>query len=77
MLPRLYCPEWQNNLLEQRCLSIAQQLLGGVELLDFDQILAKRPHSADSAMAWHQVGVIPAHMATLHPAGHRFINSKP
>ncbi|MEW5305588.1 MAG: hypothetical protein WDW36_008120 [Sanguina aurantia] len=54
MLPRLYHPPWQGNLLETRCLSIAQQLIGGDAALDFDQILAKKPHSDDSVMAWHQ-----------------------
>lgn len=54
MLPRLYYPTWQGNLLERRCRDIARQLCGDDMHLDFDQILAKRPRSDDSIMAWHQ-----------------------
>lgn len=54
MLPRIYYPSWAGNLLEQRCLTIAKSLLGEDMHLDFDQILAKKPESKDSVMAWHQ-----------------------
>lgn len=60
--------------------SIAQQLIGGDAALDFDQILAKKPHSDDSVMAWHQVSVyffdcIPSHLThnlTKHAWGQGF-----
>lgn len=43
MLPREYHPPLQNNVLETRALSIAQQLLGEDMALDYDQFLCKRP----------------------------------
>ncbi len=33
---------------------IADQLQGGDMQIDYDQILAKRPHSEDAVFAWHQ-----------------------
>ncbi|KAK9818064.1 hypothetical protein WJX72_006502 [[Myrmecia] bisecta] len=54
MLPRKYYPEWQGNLFERRCQQIADQLQGGDMAVDYDQILAKRPHSEDAIFAWHQ-----------------------
>lgn len=33
---------------------IADQLQGGDMHIDYDQILAKRPHSEDAVFAWHQ-----------------------
>lgn len=43
MLPREYHPPLQDNVLEARALSIAQQLLGEDMALDYDQFLCKRP----------------------------------
>ncbi|KAF6259458.1 PhyH-domain-containing protein [Scenedesmus sp. NREL 46B-D3] len=54
MLPRVYYPAWQGNVLEKRCKAIADQLRGGDMHIDFDQIFAKRASSADSAFLWHQ-----------------------
>eukprot|EP00882_Tetradesmus_deserticola_P001375 GHRQ01001490.1.p1 GENE.GHRQ01001490.1~~GHRQ01001490.1.p1 ORF type:complete len:276 (+),score=97.40 GHRQ01001490.1:392-1219(+) len=54
MLPRIYYPAWQGNVLERRCKAIADQLRGGDMHIDFDQIFAKRASSADSAFLWHQ-----------------------
>ncbi|GAB5034023.1 phytanoyl dioxygenase [Nannochloropsis oceanica] len=58
MLPREYLPALQNNVLEARALSIAQQLLGEDMALDYDQFLCKRPSRDGKAngaiFAWHQ-----------------------
>lgn len=58
MLPREYHPPLQNNVLETRALSIAQQLLGEDMALDYDQFLCKRPSRDGKAngavFAWHQ-----------------------
>ena len=54
MLPRRYHPAWQGNLLERRAASIAEQLQGPGLVLDYDQLLAKRPQRADATFAWHQ-----------------------
>lgn len=54
MLPRVYLPEWQGNLYEQRAAAIARQLIGPDATLDYDQLLAKRPGSLDAVFAWHQ-----------------------
>ncbi len=54
MLPRRYLPEWQGNLFERRATSIAEQLQGPDLVLDYDQLLAKRPGREDAVFAWHQ-----------------------
>ncbi|KAK3277505.1 hypothetical protein CYMTET_14491 [Cymbomonas tetramitiformis] len=54
MLPRKYYPSWQGNVFELRCQSIADQLCQGDMMIDYDQILAKRPLSEDATFAWHQ-----------------------
>lgn len=54
MAPREHYPQWQGNLLEQRCEEISRQLLNSDVEVDFDQILAKRPQTRDSGMPWHQ-----------------------
>ncbi|MBK8975626.1 MAG: phytanoyl-CoA dioxygenase family protein [Planctomycetes bacterium] len=54
MLPRRYHPDWQGNVLERRAASIAAQLQGQGLALDYDQLLAKRPHKEDAVFAWHQ-----------------------
>ncbi|KAF8068409.1 phyhd1 [Scenedesmus sp. PABB004] len=59
MLPRIYRPDWQGNVLERRCKAIADQLRGGGDgdmdfEIDFDQIFAKRASAPDSAFDWHQ-----------------------
>ncbi|HVS09569.1 MAG TPA: phytanoyl-CoA dioxygenase family protein, partial [Planctomycetota bacterium] len=43
MLPRRYFPAWQGNLYERRAASIAEQLCGPGMVIDYDQLLAKRP----------------------------------
>jgi phytanoyl-CoA hydroxylase len=54
MLPRVYHPEWQGNLYEQRAASIAEQLVGEGMQIDFDQFLAKQPFKEDAIFGWHQ-----------------------
>jgi hypothetical protein len=54
MLPRRYFPAWQGNVYEQRTADIARQLCGDGMTIDYDQLLAKRPHKADAVFAWHQ-----------------------
>ncbi len=54
MLPRVYLPAWQGNLYERRAASIAEQLAGPGMVLDYDQLLAKRPGSREAVFAWHQ-----------------------
>jgi ectoine hydroxylase-related dioxygenase (phytanoyl-CoA dioxygenase family) len=54
MLPRKYHPAWQGNLYEQRAASIAEQLHGPGMVIDYDQLLAKRPHKDDAVFEWHQ-----------------------
>jgi len=54
MLPRRYYPAWQGNLYEQRAASIAEQLHGPGMVLDYDQLLAKRPFKDDAVFEWHQ-----------------------
>ncbi|EIE21626.1 PhyH-domain-containing protein [Coccomyxa subellipsoidea C-169] len=55
MKPRTYYKEWQGNLYEKRCKDIADQLQSTNDMEpDYDQILAKRPHSPDAIFAWHQ-----------------------
>lgn len=54
MLPRRYYPAWQGNLYELRAASIAEQLIGSDLAIDYDQLLAKRPHKEDAVFAWHQ-----------------------
>ena len=54
MLPRRYFPAWQGNVYEQRSADIARQLCGDGMTIDYDQLLAKRPHKADAVFAWHQ-----------------------
>ncbi len=54
MLPRVYYPDWQGNLFEQRATSIARQLCGDGMVIDFDQLLAKQPGREDAVFGWHQ-----------------------
>jgi len=54
MLPRKYHPAWQGNLYEQRAASIAAQLHGPGMVIDYDQLLAKRPFKTDAVFEWHQ-----------------------
>jgi phytanoyl-CoA hydroxylase len=54
VLPRIYRPEFRNNVYERRAASIGRQLLGDDATLDYDQILAKRPGKAGAIFAWHQ-----------------------
>ena len=54
MLPRKYWPALQGNVYEQRAAHIAEQLCGAGMVLDYDQLLAKRPFRADAVFHWHQ-----------------------
>ena len=54
MLPRRYHREWRGNMFEQRADSIAEQLCGPDMVIDYDQLLAKRPGRSDAVFGWHQ-----------------------
>ena len=55
MLPRIYEPSLVNNIYEQRAADVAAQLFPDVEMvLDYDQLLNKRPHATKGIFAWHQ-----------------------
>lgn len=54
MLPRRYHTAWQGNLYERRAASIAAALHGPGMVIDYDQLLAKRPHKTDAIFEWHQ-----------------------
>lgn len=54
MLPRTYHEPWRGNVYEQRAASIAAQLCGPGMVIDYDQLLAKRPFKEDAVFAWHQ-----------------------
>jgi phytanoyl-CoA hydroxylase len=54
MLPRRYFPAWEGNLYERRAASIAEQLCGPDLVLDYDQLVAKRPRKDDAVFHWHQ-----------------------
>ena len=54
MLPRRYYPAWQGNIYEQRAADVSRQLCGEGMAIDYDQLLAKRPHRDDAVFAWHQ-----------------------
>jgi len=55
MLPRKYYPPLRDNVYERRTASLARQLFPDVEMvLDYDQLLAKKPNKGDAVFAWHQ-----------------------
>ncbi len=54
MLPRKYHPPLQGNVYERRASSIAEQVCGPGMVIDYDQLLAKRPGRTDAVFAWHQ-----------------------
>jgi phytanoyl-CoA hydroxylase len=54
MLPRRYFPGWRGNVYELRAASIAEQLCGPDMVLDYDQLVAKRPRKEDAVFHWHQ-----------------------
>ncbi|HZU72379.1 MAG TPA: phytanoyl-CoA dioxygenase family protein [Acidimicrobiales bacterium] len=54
MLPRRYYPAWQGNVYERRTEQIVVQLHGAGMVIDYDQLLAKRPFKDDAVFAWHQ-----------------------
>jgi len=55
MLPRKYHPPLQDNIYERRTASITKQLFPDTEMvLDYDQLLAKKPFKSDAVFAWHQ-----------------------
>ncbi len=54
MLPRRYFQDWQGNVYERRAASIAEQLCGPDMVLDYDQLVAKRPRKPDAVFHWHQ-----------------------
>jgi len=54
MLPRKYHAPLRNNIYERRAASIAKQLCGSDMVIDYDQLLAKRPGREDAVFEWHQ-----------------------
>lgn len=54
VLPRVYDPSLVGNVFERRAASIARQLMGQDNSLDYDQFLAKRPQRSQAVFAWHQ-----------------------
>jgi ectoine hydroxylase-related dioxygenase (phytanoyl-CoA dioxygenase family) len=57
MLPRVYLPSLQNNIYERRAAHVAKLLFPNVEggmILDYDQLLNKRPGKEGAVFAWHQ-----------------------
>jgi hypothetical protein len=54
MLPRRYLPSFAGNLYELRAASVAEQLCGSDMVLDYDQLVAKRPRKEDAVFHWHQ-----------------------
>lgn len=55
MLPREYYPEWQGNIFERVAASVAAQLFPDEEMvLDYDQLLMKRPLKDQAVFSWHQ-----------------------
>ena len=55
MLPRVYYPQLQNNIYERIAQSIANQLFENATMvIDYDQLLDKKPGKADAVFAWHQ-----------------------
>jgi phytanoyl-CoA hydroxylase len=54
MLPTRYYPPLAGNPYERRAASIAEQLCGPDMVIDYDQLLAKRPRRTDAVFAWHQ-----------------------
>ena len=56
MLPRRYSKEFlaESQLYAERCADITRQLQGEGMVIDYNQILAKRPQSGDAVFPWHQ-----------------------
>lgn len=57
MLPRVYLPSLQNNIYERRAAYVASILFPNVKggmVLDYDQLLNKRPGKKGAVFAWHQ-----------------------
>jgi len=55
LVPRRYYPEWKGNIFERRAASVARQMFPGVEMvLDYDQLLAKKPGKQNAIFAMHQ-----------------------
>ncbi len=54
VLPRRYAPALAGNPFEQRGQEVARALIGEDAVLDYDQLLAKKPHCPAAAFAWHQ-----------------------
>jgi ectoine hydroxylase-related dioxygenase (phytanoyl-CoA dioxygenase family) len=54
MLPRRYLPTLRDNVYERRAASVAAHLWGSDMVLDYDQLVAKRPRKRDAVFHWHQ-----------------------
>ena len=53
MLPSRYAPQLLGNLYEKRAASITAQLYPFKAVIDYDQLLDKRPHQPKAVFAWH------------------------
>lgn len=69
MLPRKYHPPLQGNFWEARAADIARQLQGDGLALDYDQLLSKKPRTADSIFAYHQGLFTALHSLLWHHCG--------
>jgi len=55
LVPRRYYPDWQGNIFERRAASVARQLFQDSEMiLDYDQLLAKKPNKENALFSMHQ-----------------------
>lgn len=54
MLPRVYEPALRGHVYERLAASVAAQLCGPDMVLDYDQLVAKRPMRDDARFEWHQ-----------------------
>ena len=55
MLPRVYYPQWKNNIYERKSRALMKRLFISKEMnIDYDQLLAKRPQQKEAIFAFHQ-----------------------
>ena len=68
MLPRIYFPQWKDNIYERLTRKVAEKLFKGVEMdLDYDQLLCKKPQKEGAVFSWHQdLAYWPQHTPDFH-----------
>jgi hypothetical protein len=54
MLPRVYEPQLKGNIYEKRAADVVRQLFSSPHTIDYDQLLAKKPHHSSAKFSWHQ-----------------------